>query len=316
MTAVDPPRLEAVTVGEAANAILGGSRRGRVEGVYRGAVNVSLRGRLVSLVPEPSDRGPININVALPDGRPMSSFGLQAGDKVRVYGTALDVGGRLLVSTRSAGLYSPSMRFEPVLPPEGLRRNLLAARRTGLAHGNLSGLGELLRAEGGQDTRGSLGLFASAAAPRIEALEESVRRGDAALTARAVSELTGLGPGLTPSSDDMLAGMALFMVLCSRSSHVSRPGFEALLRALGSGAGGRTTALSEAYLKEASAGRGNEAVVSLCEALLTGREGAVVSRTRRLLGVGETSGTDTLLGVVIGGELCVEPAHRPGGHRP
>lgn len=294
----DPPVLMAAWVGEAAHSIIGAGGEGRVHGVYTGAVNLAMRGGMVCLLPETSERGPINVNIPLPSGRGISSFGLEPGDTVRAEGTTLDLGGRLLVSTISARRYSPRKSFSPVHSGPQLERNLEAARRTGLAHGNLSGLGELLSPDEAR------GIFASAAAARVSRLSKAVRAGDARTTGMAVSDLLGLGPGLTPSSDDMLAGMALFMVLYSRSTGTSTPGREAAVRAVARRGPRRTTALSEAYLKEAAAGRGNEGVLALCEALLTRGEEAVVRESRRLLEVGETSGTDTLLGVLLGGDLC------------
>lgn len=317
MTTDSSPNLVAVSLGEGAAPLLVNGARGVVQGVYRAAVNIVFRGGLVSVVPESSGRGPINVTVAL-EGLEMTDFGLRAGEPVALGGGTLDLGGRLLVSLRSAVPRSTPGSFSPVIPSSELERNLEAARRTGLTQGNLSGLGEILSGRDDPDGRRFRGnsLFASAALPRVQRLAWAVRAGDPSLTRRAVSDLIGLGPGLTPSSDDMLAGMALFMVIYSRSSRTSVPGCDAAVNAVAGECAGRTTALSEAYLRQAAAGRGNDTVMDLCEALLTGGEEAVVQVSRRLLGIGMTSGTDALLGVVLGGWLCIGSAPLLGGDLP
>ena len=62
--------------------------------------------------------------------------------------------------------------------------------------------------------------------------------------------------------------------------------------------------LSEEFLMQAALGRGNERVSRLCEALLTAGPGVVERETKRVLSIGETSGTDTALGVILGTMLC------------
>ena len=43
----------------------------------------------------------------------------------------------------------------------------------------------------------------------------------------------------------------------------------------------------------------------LCAALLTGGRKSVERETRRVLLIGETSGTDTVLGIVLGTMFCI-----------
>lgn len=120
----------------------------------------------------------------------------------------------------------------------------------------------------------------------------------------AVGELVGLGPGLTPSSDDMLSGLVLLCVLYARSRGSLLGAGRLISEATAERAQGRTTALSEECLRQAALGRGNEPVMRLCEALLTSKPKIVERETMRVLTIGETSGTDIALGVVLGTMLC------------
>jgi hypothetical protein len=258
-------------------------------------------GGLVCLVPEAAGRGPLNVNLALPEGKGLSSFGAEAGEAVEVRGSEMVVGGRIAVSLASANRYSPRLRLaSPLASSAGLEANIAAARRTGVALGRHAGLGQLL-----SGTWGRLNIFGAAGLPRMEGLVKALREADPRSAREEVRGLVGLGPGLTPSGDDALAGMALVLLLYSRTTGRMASSAEALARALRSESRGRTTAVSEAYLRQAAAGRGNEAVRGLCEAVLTGGPEEVERETRKVLAIGETSGTDVVLGVVIGGQLCL-----------
>ncbi len=245
------------------------------------------------------------MTVRMASGRSMSSFGLEVGDPVAVHGSTMDMNGGLIVSFGSAGRYEPSSRFRsPLRVKAEMESNLEVARMTGLALGNLSGLGGLLAlGEHPREPAAGLNLFAAEAAGRIDRLVEAIRRGDSGSTRLAVRDLIGLGPGLTPSSDDVLGGMVLLMLLYSKNARAKNFS-EEVARAIAKESRGRTTMLSEEYLRQAAAGRGNEPVVKLCEAILTGGREAVERETKSVLAIGGTSGTDTVLGIILGGWLC------------
>jgi hypothetical protein len=277
--------------------------------VFDGAINVRFDGGLVSLVPEGAEKGPLNVVLRLPAGRErMSSLGIRAGDKAISAGSRLDLGGRYRVLFGAARIYSPSSKLpSPLLGEREIAENLQAATKTAILNGNMAGLGGLLSlvwpgAAAAKTT--ALNMFASAALPRFVRLERAFSSEEKSALKEAAGELIGLGPGLTPSSDDALAGLVLLCVLYSRN-HV-RANRSALLvaEAVASLPRGRTTILGEEFLRQAASGRGNERVTALCTAMLTGRRGSVERETKRVLGIGETSGTDAVLGIVLGAMFC------------
>lgn len=147
-------------------------------------------------------------------------------------------------------------------------------RAEGLAHGSMRGLGALLR----------LGLRADGAVAR---LKDAVARGDRAALRAAAVALIGRGPGATPAGDDLLAGVGAVHRWVAIE-----------VAAL---AAGRTTAVSEALLRDVAAGRPPWPLAALVAAE---RPAEVAAATRRLCGVGGSSGTDALVGVylALGGE--------------
>jgi hypothetical protein len=238
----------------------------------------------------------------------MSSFGVTAGDKVKVQGFTLELGDRYLISFGSAGIYSPKQKFTlPMLANNEIEANLEVVRKTALLLGNMAGLGELLAItppEANRATAKNLNIFASSALHRIVRLEQAFRSEKKNALKNAVRELIGLGPGLTPSSDDMLAGLVLLCVLYAKNCGCAQRASRLIAQVTAEEARSRTTILSEEYLRQAASGRGNEPVMRLCGALLTEGQESVEQKTRRVLAIGETSGTDTVLGIVLGTMLC------------
>lgn len=301
--------LEASSVGRIAYSRLKEGEEGTIHGVFDAAINILFAGGLVSLVPEAIQRGPLNVTLQLPVGPPrMSSFGVKAGDKVTVHGFTLELSDRYLISFGSARIYSPKHKFTlPMLANNEIEANLEVVRKTALLFGNMAGLGQLLAlTPPGVDraTAKNLNIFASSALGRIARLEQAFRSEKKNALKDAVSQLIGLGPGLTPSSDDMLAGLVLLCALYAKNRGCKARASRLIAQIAAEQARGRTTVLSEEYLRQAASGRGNEPVIRLCAALLTGRLESVERETRRVLAIGETSGTDTVLGIVLGTMLC------------
>lgn len=219
----------------------------------------------------------------------------------------LELGSRYRVSLDSTKVFSPDTNLG-VGELEGCKvaANIEVMRTMALEQGNPGGLGGLLarlQPRAGGKAR-KLNIFAQAALPSVVKLERAFVSSDGRMLSEVVHGLVGLGPGLTPSSDDMLSGLALVCSLCSGSFGDARCAFKLLSDAVVSGARGRTTILSEEYLTQAAMGRGNEPALRLCKALLTGGRGSVERETRRVLAIGETSGTDIVLGVILGAMLC------------
>lgn len=127
------------------------------------------------------------------------------------------------------------------------------------------------------------------ACPRLETLCRGLQTGDAAAVERCVKSLLGLGPGLTPSADDVLCGM-LYPLL--QEGH---PGASMLRQAVCDHADSRTHPVSAAYLKAIANGE----VFSRLEDVWFGRENSLEA----LLEVGSSSGADMLLGLCLAENL-------------
>jgi hypothetical protein len=135
------------------------------------------------------------------------------------------------------------------------------------------------------------------------AAELSAVVGDPGAEERAALALLGRGPGLTPSGDDVLAGL----LIGARAFGVDLDGLAA---AIAMHAPARTTALSSQLLRSARDGHAIRALVNVVSVLADAAR--VDAATLALLRVGHTSGAALATGLVIAGELALTPA---GGGR-
>jgi hypothetical protein len=106
--------------------------------------------------------------------------------------------------------------------------------------------------------------------------------------------LVGLGPGLTPSGDDLLSGMlAAFRVLGGDPAFADAAG-----AALATLATARTTSISATLLRLAGAGQVAQEAAGVLLAIAAGEPLEQVLHT--LLGIGHTSGADLAAGILAG----------------
>ncbi len=134
---------------------------------------------------------------------------------------------------------------------------------------------------------------------------------DLAAAFAAAHRMVGLGPGLTPSGDDVLCG---FLVTVSQLARPAALELRALAGALGAlvvaRAARATTALSATLLGHAARGEAAAEVIDLLAAVAAGAPGPALAR---LLAVGHWSGYDLATGVAAGGRVVAHTlAPAPG----
>lgn len=138
------------------------------------------------------------------------------------------------------------------------------------------------------------------AAQTVPALIDATRnfQVDGAIT--AISPLIGLGPGLTPSGDDFIVGY-LAGLWSTAGSDSSRLRFMSSLGSWLSQAADGTNAISRTYMKSAVNGNVSEPITALAQRIGQAKSmDGVREATRTALQVGNTSGTDGVLGLLLG----------------
>lgn len=122
------------------------------------------------------------------------------------------------------------------------------------------------------------------------ALREALESRAPDKVAAAAQALAGLGVGLTPAGDDVLAGVMMRL-------HVEGRGAEAAV--MEAAAAPLTTRLSRAFLAAARDGRVNSAWMRFLHVLHAGPAQALEQALARILALGATSGADMVLGFTL-----------------
>lgn len=112
----------------------------------------------------------------------------------------------------------------------------------------------------------------------------------------AIAHLLGRGLGLTPSGDDVLCGFGCGLCYLWRRGMLECDGWGAYARMVLDWLPGKTTAVSEEYLRAMCAGFVNEDYSELFASLEARKAGEIPNRFARILEMGHTSGADSLLG--------------------
>ena len=119
---------------------------------------------------------------------------------------------------------------------------------------------------------------------------------DKACACEHLVAMLGLGPGLTPSGDDFLAGL---MSSLNWQSTID-PFMEQLTRRMEIEAPARTNKISAALLRYAAGGVLYAPAMDLGHALSIGNITGAAAASQKLLAIGATSGADTAAGILTG----------------
>jgi hypothetical protein len=263
----------------------------RVLAVFDRACNlVTQDGDVVTLVIPQVGDGPLNVVV---DGASGLFAGVGTSAVAKLEGERLQVDG-LWVDLEGTAVWEPRPDWETLRA----RRTAIGSwlphlRALCLRHAPASSLLVLLAGSPPEDT--PTHAILSAARKATAALQEGWA-GDPQRLREGAADLAGLGSGLTPSGDDLLAGAMLWAWL-------AHPTPEMFCRAVARVAAPRTTTLSAALLKAAARGECSAAWHALISALSEGqREGVrdkIAEAVHEILSRGATSGADSLAGFLL-----------------
>jgi hypothetical protein len=263
----------------------------RIQSIYRSVVNISTADGLLTIASPEGGGLPNGILADLgPDWR---ALGLRPGMVVMASDTGIripDAG--LEVQIERAPRWSP--RFRSSATAVDLRaarwtRRAAATRKIAMAHAVPGGLGSVLATSVIRGADATLAVARPVLAELITALET----GDRTAAAGAAGRLIGLGAGLTPSGDDVLIGTEAALHALAHPS----AGF--LAPALGD-VEARTTEVAATLLRHAAAGEFAEPLHALVATLLGSDDESIPAAIQRAVAWGATSGTDCLVGVLLG----------------
>lgn len=278
-----------------ARRLLDRSPRLRVHSAFTNALNLETPGgHLLALVGPTARNAPMALVLADTPQDGFEALELPAAAEAQVSSESLRVG-RLSLEWRSASTWYPQPLPEIT---ENLDRRTAIARELVLSASPTEGLGPLLQWLSDCTRGGSPPSWLSTMMRRgwagVGGLIAAVKSGDSSLAASATENLVGLGPGLTPSGDDVLAG---FLVACQ----VRRPAEGRKIgRACAAFARGRTTTYGQERVRFAARGEIEELQLEALRACIAGTDEDIRRNVRQAARWGHSSGTDTLAGLLFG----------------
>lgn len=306
--------LEAEAIGQKALKALGKSGDDiEVHSVFDHAVYISIgKNELIKLIRNKDFINPYSILIKQQDDAPMTSLGFEAGDRVKWDGKSLGVGsGAVLIDLSHVRVYKKERLFKknPMLGADTIAFNLRIMRDVIYTHPGREGLVPLLE---DVETRGPMKVFlepqegsvSEKARPHIEQLMWGLFSGDLAAVTEKAGAILGLGPGLTPSCDDFLAGLLMSLGFAGKSFYGKDEAAARFFKKAGDAiyrlSKEKTTIYSRGLIGDARSGEGPEAALVLIGNLITGSPEDTASAAKTLIGMGATTGADMAVGIYYG----------------
>jgi hypothetical protein len=282
--------------------------RGRVHSVFSRAANLLLGGRLLTLHARETPCAPNGLVLALrANQKPLA--GLQPGMVVLVERGIIAIPvAKLRLDLQQSQSWNPRPQLAPAAcPPERLQAHLAFLETYLAAHvspGGLAGLAYLDHETTMEQASANQPLLQTAWAATQQLLD-GISRQQLPLVRQGLTMLIGLGPGLTPSGDDLLTGVIAAMLLLSETvghpvAFYQRLSAEALALAYS-----RTNKLSITWIEYAGRGEVAEHLGRLFEALIQSDTSLLEKAAQEVLSSGATSGGDILAGIILGGRCLI-----------
>ena len=284
--------LAATLIGAAARRALAEGMRGTVIAAFRRSFYIDGgAGRLACLGPLGMGAGPLNILVA---DMPQESPTVRA--RVSVVGDRLSVEGWRTADLAGARGWRPAAATwtDASLGQAALLLNIAIAGRL-----PSEGLAPLIFAGRADDA------VARKAQPAMAGLRAWLQRwlddgqsvpsssGSDAVSPD-VAGLLGLGPGLTPSGDDVLGGLLVTLRSLGKTATADE-----LAAFVDQHAATRTNAISLAHLAAAASGQGSAALHDALAAAAAGDKRRLAEAVTALAAIGHVSGWDALAGAAL-----------------
>ena len=271
---------------------------GRVRSVYRQACNVELdSGALLTLLCATLGNLPHGIRFTLPGPQDLRGW-LRLGQavvhetsqlRIAQAGVTIELSG---ASHWSCELSACDVYATPVA------RAMLTALAVLREHSGRGGFAPLVLndADPGSPLARAMRRRLWSSLPLLDSARASL---DAPLAAKALEQLAGLGPGLTPSGDDFIVGYLAASHSRCRLEPVLRPFLNGLTAPV-AGVAAASNPISRQFILNALEGEFAEGLAAVVAAIAAHDQQRARAAAERLACLGHSSGCDSLLGLLFG----------------
>ncbi len=285
-------------VGRAARNALHSMIGGQVIAVFRRSFYVETDGSELMCFGAPAiGAGPLNALCELP--QEYASDSLELGVRVERRGDELRLGADIGLTLETATLWQPVVGAAP-RAHDTLRNALAEVAELVAQRVNACGFGAFVPALLGGDGKPRINtddVLLTCSWGIVHAfthwLQEILRGRGSAVVPEKARALVGLGPGLTPSGDDFLAGVMIALRWLGNDALAKRIAAWTLPLART-----RTNKISRAHLQCAADGQGAAALHALLTVCSSVECGDLTAHVDALDDIGHTSGWDAFAGVV------------------
>jgi Protein of unknown function (DUF2877) len=287
-------RLAGLDIGTVAHDVLvdalSPGAEGEVVAVFDRSCYVRTPGGLACIGEGAIGAGPLNLRIELAERQVWRDLDIRVEMPCAGGADALSIGPSVAVDVSRAAIWSPPAI--PVWTPVSIQRGLAAVRAAAADRCPHDGLARLVFAPARTKPSNP---HASAARVPFETLANGLSHALASGTlshdlTSSATLLLGLGPGLTPSGDDLLGGLMIALTALHHV-HVRDDLWDALRPELDM----LTNEISAMHLAVAADGIGAAVFHDALNAMLTGR-----ATDLEIIGaIGHTSGWDMLAGMVV-----------------
>jgi hypothetical protein len=279
---------------------------GTVHSVFNRVCNITFKDwPIVSLISENIPMKPMSISLKALENVSMHELGLEVAQRVVYHADRLEIPEAcftMYLSNSRCIDCSPVFDFDM-----GNTRQVKAKideLRLVLEQGNPMGLLRVVSnfdaAMGEQYNTIPQNRYSEFAWPRVSKLICSISEGDLTEITNASRGIAGFGPGLTPSSDDMLIGFMISLIYAAHYYNWGRQWAEDINSAILKGAEGRTNQLSYEMMSYAAKGEVTKNIHQLMSCIYSNSTQLIHRSALDVMDYGETSGADMLLGIYMG----------------
>ena len=286
--------LRSVSIGPIAAEILRHAHELDVIAVFERSFYLMAPDGIICVALDVLGPGPINVLITPMSGAQPWTGGLPAETKAVTSAGRLTVGSAFTIDLATARRWQPPPW--PAVSKGALERGPPEVRRLALPLLPHDGLAPLVLSSSVAPIRS---LTMEAATGIVTELQRSLPRdlstGNWSANAlRSATLLVGLGPGLTPSGDDVLGGMMLALSALGQSDLR-----DALWQTIGAELDDLTVPISAMHLSAAADGFGTEAMHRMIGAVVAGNVAEIAALLPGMSDIGATSGWDALAGAVL-----------------